>query len=157
MCKFSRRSKIRTFKLIDGKNDPTTFLPFNANIGRQFKSIKDKKTSYLTEQARHIYKKVELWNVINVSTLKQEIDQVRELNRLDNTSGDTNPYRELIVKNAKGVDTILSQIEQWSILSNIVNYIKYNRYPKNFHNLSTKAVNKVNHKRKPNVEEERQM
>ena len=31
---------------------------------------------------------------------------------LDDTSGDVNPYRELIVNNAERVDTILSQIEQ---------------------------------------------
>ena len=28
-------------------------------------------------------------------------------------------------------------MEQWSILSNVVNYIEYNRHPKNFHNLNT--------------------
>ena len=94
------------FKLIEGKNDPTAFLPLNANIGGQFKSTKGGKTTYLTEnQARHIYKKVELGNI---STLKQEIDQERELKRLDDTSGDTNPYRELIVNNAERIDTILS-------------------------------------------------
>ena len=49
--------------------------------------------------------------------------------------GDINPYRELIVNNAEKVNTILSQIEQWSILSNIVNYVQYDRYPKDFYNL----------------------
>ena len=133
MHKFSRRSKFRTFKLTEGKNDPTTFLPLNANIGGQFKSIKDKKSSYLTEeQAKHIYKKVELGNVINITALKQDTDQERELNRLVDTSRDTNPYRELIVNNAEKVDTILSQMEQWSILSNIVSYTQYDKYPKNF-------------------------
>ena len=29
-------------------------------------------------------------------------------------------------------------MEQWSILINIVNYIQYDRYPKNFHNISIK-------------------
>ena len=139
-------------------NDPTKFLPFNANIGGQFKSIKDRKASYLTEdQARHIYKMLEQGNVINISILKQEIDQERELNRLDDTSGDTNPYRELIVNNAERVDTILSQMEQWSILNNIINYIQYNRYQKNFHNLNIKAVNQASHRRKPNIEVERQI
>ena len=37
---------------------------------------------YLTEdQAKHIHKKIELGNVINIGTIKQEIDQDRELNR----------------------------------------------------------------------------
>ena len=43
---------------------------------------------------------------------------------------------------------ILSQMEQWSILSNIINYIQYDRHTKNFYNLSIKAVNKINHKSK---------
>ena len=33
--------------------------------------------------------------------LKQEIEQDGELNRLDDTSRDINPYRELIVNNAE--------------------------------------------------------
>ena len=49
-------------------------------------------------------------------------------------------------------------MEQWSILSNVVNYIQYDRHPKNFYNLNIRAVNKEKHKRKLNIEEEeRQM
>ena len=62
--------------------------------------------------------------------MKQEIDQDWGLNRLDYTSRDINPYRELIVNNAEKTDTILSQLEQWSILSTIVNYTQYDRHPK---------------------------
>ena len=51
----------------------------------------------------------------------------------------------------------LSQIEQWSILSNIVNYKKYDRHPKNFNNLDIKVVNQRSHKRRHNTEKERQM
>ena len=36
------------------------------------------------------------------------MDQDQDLNRLDDTSGDINPYRKLIVNNAEKVDTILS-------------------------------------------------
>ena len=57
----------------------------------------------------------------------------------------------------KKVDTILSQMEQWSILSNVINYIPYDRHPKNFHNLDIKAVNQRNCKRRSNTKEERQM
>ena len=76
---------------------------------------------------------------------------------MDDTNGDINPYRELIVNNAEKVDTILMQMEQWSILSNVVNYIQYDRHPKKFYNLNIRAINKGNNKRKPNIEEERQM
>ena len=39
-----------TFKLIEGKNDPTTFLPLNENIGGQIRSDKheSKENKYLT-------------------------------------------------------------------------------------------------------------
>ena len=36
----------------------------------------------------------------------------------------------------------MTQMEQWSILSNVLNYIQYHRHPKNYHNLSINAVNK---------------
>ena len=55
------------------------------------------------EQARHVYKKVESGNIININTLKQEIEQDWELSKLDNTSGDVNPYREVIVSNAEKI------------------------------------------------------
>ena len=49
-------------------------------------------------------------------------------------------------------------MEQWSVLSNTVNYIQYDNHPQNFHNPNIRAVNKEKYKRKSNVEnEERQM
>ena len=113
------------------------------------------KNKYLTEdQARHIYKKVESGSMININTLKHEIEKDQELNRLDDTSRDINPYRELIVNNAEKKETVLSQMEQWSILSNVVNYIQYDRHPKNFHNLNIRTANKEKYKRNSNIEEE---
>ena len=45
-------------------------------------------------------------------------------------------------------------MEQWSILSNVVNYIQYNIHQRNFHNLNISAVNKEKYKRNSNIEEE---
>ena len=56
-------------------------------------------------------------------------------------SGDTNPYKEMIVNNAEKIEPLLAQMEQWSILSNMLNYIQYEKYPKNFHHLGISAVN----------------
>ena len=61
---------------------------------------------------------------------------------MDNNSGDEKPYRELIVNNAGKVENTLSQMEQWSILSNVINYVQYSKNPKNFHAMSIKPVNK---------------
>ena len=79
------------------------------------------------EQARHVYKKIESSSIINADTLHQEIEQERELNRIDDTSGETNPYKELIVNNAEKIGPLLTLMEQWSILSNTLNYIQYDR------------------------------
>ena len=54
-------------------------------------------------------------------------------------NGETNPYKELIVNNAEKVEPLMTQMEQWSILSNVLNYIQY---PKTCHSLSINAVNK---------------
>ena len=43
-------------------------------------------------------------------------------------------------------------MEQWSILSNMVNYIQYNRPPKNFFNLNIRAESKERYKRKSSIE-----
>ena len=46
-------------------------------------------------------------------------------------------------------------MEQWSILSNVVNYVQYNRHPKNFYDLDIKTVDKKSHKKIYGKEEER--
>ena len=49
-------------------------------------------------------------------------------------------------------------MEQWSILSNVVNYIQHCRHPKKFYNLNIRAMNKEKCKGNSNIEEEeRQM
>ena len=65
-----------------------------------------------------------------------------ELGTMDGNSGDENPYRELIVNNAGKIENTLSQMEQWSILSNIINHIQYRKNPRNFHTMPIKPVNK---------------
>ena len=54
-------------------------------------------------------------------------------------------------------DTISSQMERWSILSNVVNYVQYDRHPKNFYYLNIRAVIKEKYKRKSIAEKKRQM
>ena len=94
------------------------------------------------EQAKNVYKKIESGGIINADTLYQEIEQERQLNRIDDASGETNPCKELIVNNAEKIESLLTQMEQWSILSKTLNYIKYDRYPKNYHSLGISVTNK---------------
>ena len=84
-------------------------MSLSANIGRQIRPDKceSKGNKYLMEdKARHVHKKVESGNIFNIYTLKQEMGQDQELNRLEDTSEDINPYRELIVNNAEKIGTV---------------------------------------------------
>ena len=56
-----------------------------------------------------MYQKVESGGIMNADTLHQEIEQEGELNRIDDTSRETNPYKELIVKNAEKIEPLLTQ------------------------------------------------
>ena len=65
--------------------------------------------------------------MINTETLQQELEHKRQLNKIDGTIGETNPYKELIVNNTVKIEPLLAQMEQWPILSNMLNYIQYDR------------------------------
>ena len=42
---------------------------------------------------------------------------------------------------------ITSQVEQWLILSNIVNYVQYDRWPRNFYDLDIKTIDQKSHRK----------
>ena len=82
------------------------------------------------KQTNLVYRKAELSEIITTETLWQELEQERQLNRIDDTSREINPYKELIVNNAEKMEPLLAQMEQWSILGNMLNYIQYDSHPK---------------------------
>ena len=49
----------------------------------------------------------------------------------------------------------MSKMEEWSILNNVVNYVQYNRQPKNFYNLDIWAVDQKRHKKLCNREKDK--
>ena len=67
------------------------------------------------EQANFVYKKTESGEIINTETLQQELEHERQLNKIDDTSGYTNLYREIIINNAEKIEPLLTQMEKWSI------------------------------------------
>ena len=97
------------------------------------------------QQTNFIYKKVELGSLINKNMIKEELDADVELERMDSNSRDENPHKELIVNNTGKIDSTLTQMEEWSILSNVINYVQYSKNPKNFHSMTIKSakLNKV--------------
>ena len=92
------------------------------------------------QQTDFIYKKVELGSLINQNTIKEELDADIELDRMDDNSGDEKPYKELIINNAYTIENALPQMEQWSILSKVINYVHYNKDPKKFHSMMIRPV-----------------
>ena len=89
-------------------------MPLSSKLGGNNNKRNDSiDRNYLTpRQADYIYKKVELGSLINKNTMKEEIDPDVELDKMDDNSGDENPYRELIVNNAGKIENMLSQMEQ---------------------------------------------
>ena len=75
------------------------------------------------------------------------------MNKLDDTNGETNSYRELIVNNAEKIEPLMTQMEQWSILSNVLNYVQHSRFHSMNHTLDVKAVNKYKHKPNTDIRE----
>ena len=74
--------------------------------------------------------------------IEQEIEHERQLDRMDNTTGETNPYKELIVNNAEKIEPLMTWMEQWSILSNVLNYVQCSRLHSMNHMLDIRAVDK---------------
>ena len=127
---------------MNGRTGPTAFLPLSSKIGGQVSNNRPSIGQFLTrEQASYIYKKTESGEIINTETIQQELEQERQLDKIDDTNGETNPYKELIVNSAEKLEPLMTQMEQWSILSNVLSYMQYDKHLKNCHNLSISAVN----------------
>ena len=97
---------------------------------------------------------METGKMINAATIQQEIDQGDQLNIMDDTNGEINPYHELIVNKAERIEPLMMQMEQWSILSNVLNCIQHDRHHTGNHTLNIKAVNK--HRNKSEKKEEKE-
>ena len=71
---------------------------------------------------------------------------------MDDDSGEVNPYRELVVNNAEKIEMQKIQMEQWSVLSNLLNYVQHSKFNSMSHSLNIKPVNR--YKVKQNEEKE---
>ena len=137
---------------MNGRDDTTTFLPIDSRIGRQNRNSLTVGQYLTRDQTKCIYKKVETGEIINTDMIQQEIEQEKQLGRIDDTSGETNPYKELIVNNAEKIEPLVTQMEQWSILSNVLNYVQHSRFNSMNYTLAVKAMNR--YKSKPDVNRE---
>ena len=129
---------------MNGRDGTTDFLPLDSRIGRDSRPTVGQ---FLTgEQAKYIYRKVETGEMLNTDTTEQQMEQEKQLSKIDNTNGETNPFQELVVNNAEKVETLMTQMEQWSFMSNVINYVQRSRFHSMKHTLDIKAVNKYKHK-----------
>ena len=66
----------KSFKLMNGRDGTTTFLPLDTRIGGQSRDNRPTEGQFLTrEQTRYIYRKVETGEIINTDTIEQEMEQ----------------------------------------------------------------------------------
>ena len=101
-----------------------------------------------------MHKKVEMGEMINVNSIQQEMEQEEQLNKIDDMSRKTNLYRESTVTNAEKIEPLMTQMEQWSILSNVLNYIQHDRHHTMNHTLDIRAMNKCRNNPETKEEEE---
>ena len=71
---------------------------------------------------------------------------------MDDRNREINPYRELIVNNAEKTEPPMMQMGQWSILSNVLNYLQHSKFNSTNHTLNVRPVNR--YKVKPDMGKE---
>ena len=120
---------------MNGRDDTTTFLPLDSRIGGQTSNIPTVGQYLTRDQTRLHVQKGRNWRDDKTDMIQQEIDQEKQLGRMDYTSGETNPYKELIVNNAEKIESLVTQMEQWSILSNVLNCVQHSRFNSMNHTL----------------------
>ena len=81
-----------------GSRSPLNFLPLDFESGGTSENSHPTGGQYLTtDQTRQIYKKVETGESVNADTMQQEVEEEKQFNKVDDDSGEENPYRELVV------------------------------------------------------------
>ena len=114
---------------MNGRDGTTGFLPLDSRIGGQSRNDRPSVDQFLIkEQTKYIYKKIETGEIINTDTIEQEMEHKEQLSKIDDTNGETNPYQELVVNNKEKMEPLMTQMEQWSILSNVLNYVQHSRF-----------------------------
>ena len=107
------------FKLVKDKDSTTSFLPIESKTGGKIIYVKNKEAMCLSEkQANYIYKKVEEGKIINITTMKNDIEQ--DLDREDD-----NPYKRVSLNKVYKEEDKTLQIKNWSIFSANVRYVQH--------------------------------
>ena len=85
--------------------------------------------------------------MVNRETIKQETeDDIFDEENIDNKE-EVKPYWNIIINDFDREGIITSQMEQWSILRNVVNCVQYDRNPRDFYNLDIKVIDQKYHRK----------
>ena len=105
-----------------GRNGPTSFLPLNKKGGLKNDVITEK---CLTEQqAKYVYDKVESGDELKVGKTKLQIQSNPLLQKQVKERNDINLYEKMLLSNINTMNKNKSQMEQWSILSDNIVYVR---------------------------------
>ena len=105
-----------------GRNDSTSFLPLNKK-GGLITNVSPEKC--LTEdQTKHVYDKVELGDELKVRKVSQDIQNKVLPCKPTKERKDINLYEKVLVSGINTMDKNKSQMEQWSILSDNIVYVR---------------------------------
>ena len=91
------------------------------------------------DQARFVYKKVNVGKGINAETMKQEMEQQKSIQTDIDDSGD-NAYQKAILNEVDKKEKVSTQMEKLSILSDHVKYVKHDNGTETFHKLNVNVL-----------------
>ena len=111
----------------------------------------DREKKCLTEdQARHIYKKVEMDKPVNIETMTQEIENDKMTrNRLqeEEDENDSNPYQIAFLNKKSRDKAMIEQMVIWSIFSDLIKYVDKSSCSDVILSLTVKPMDDRKHKR----------
>ena len=105
-----------------GRNDSTSFLPLNKK-GGLITNVSSEKC-LTEEQTNYVYDKVELGDEIKVRKVSQKIRNKALLHKQLKEKEEINLYEKVLVSDVNTIDKNKSQMEQWSILSDNIVYVR---------------------------------
>ena len=136
-----------------GKNATTSFLP-KKKKGDELDSvirlpISQIKKCLTEDQARHIYRKVELDEPVNIHTMKQEIEDNRMIRNksVEENESELNPYQMAILNKKSKADAKTEQMINWSIFSDRIKYVEGSFCSSTIPSLTIRLLNDKKHKR----------
>ena len=109
------------FKHLKGRNGSTSFLPLKKKGGLNNKVISE--TCLIEEQAQYIYDKIESGDKLKAGKTTLQIQNNSFLPKQVKERKDINLYEKVLISNMNIIKNKL-QMEQWSILSDNIVYIR---------------------------------